>query len=154
MSTPQDPGPTRPHLPPREVVWATYAMYAAIAFSLVSLAVRVVDPDGDKGAVRDPNASRYTAAVASAVVVTLGISAAYVFLAVNLRRGVNRARITTWIVLAVLTLLGLLMLASDVPAAAHVFDVLVVLANVAALVLLAVRPSGRFFAATKQHPQF
>jgi hypothetical protein len=172
VESPYAGGPTgspsrdgRPDVPPpKEVVWATYAMYAAIAFSLISLAVRLIDSAGYKDAIRDANAGRpdvdvdtlYTAAVASAVVVTLVVSATYVFLAINLRKGINRARTTTWIVVVALSLLGLLMLRSKVPAIAHVFDVLVLLANAATLVLLAMRPSSQFFAAMKQprHPQF
>jgi hypothetical protein len=154
------PRPDRP--PPKEVVWATYAMYAAIAFSLISLAVRLIESDRYKDVLRQANTGRtdvdtlYTAVVTVAVVVTLVISAGYVLLAINLRKGANSARVATRIVVVGLIVLGLLMLRSNVPVIARVFDILVLLANVAALALLAMRPSTQFFAATKQprYPRF
>jgi hypothetical protein len=150
--------PTRPNLaPPREVVWATYAMYAAIALSLINLIVTLADSTGYKDAIRDADPNRtvdvdavYTAAVVFAVVVTLLVAALYVFLAINLRKGKNWARITTWIVVGIFTLLGLIGLGGDAPGIARLLGILVLLANAATLVLLAMRPSNRFFAAMRQ----
>ncbi len=150
--------PARPSMPPpREVVWATYAMYASIALSLINLIVTLADSTGYKDAIRNADPNRtvdvdavYTAAVVFAVVVTLLIAALYVFLAINLRKGKNWARITTWIIVGIFTLLGLLGLANDVPAIARLLGILVLLANAATLVLLAMRPSNQFFAAMRQ----
>jgi hypothetical protein len=143
--------------PPREVIWATYAMYAAIALSLINLIVTLADSTGYKDAIRDADPNRtvdvdavYTAAVVFAVVVTLLIAALYVFLAINLRKGKNWARIVTWIVVGIFTLLGLIGLGGDVPGIARLLGILVLLANASTLVLLALRPSNQFFAAMRQ----
>jgi hypothetical protein len=153
--------PTRPSMaPPREVVWATYAMYASIALSLINLIVTLADSSGYKDAIRDADPNRtvdvdavYTAAVVFAVIVTLLIAALYVFLAINLRKGKNWARIVTWVVVGIFTLLGLIGLGSDAPGIARLLGILVLLTNAATLVLLAMRPSNQFFAAMRQ-PQY
>ena len=138
-------------------------MYASIAFSIVNLIVTLADSTGYKNAIRDADPNRtvnvdavYTTAVVFAVVVTLLIAALYVFLAINLRKGKNWARITTWIVVGIFTLLGLVGLGGDAPGIARLFGIIVLLANAATLVLLAIRPSNEFFARMKQpqYPQY
>ena len=63
---------------------------------------------------------------------------------------------TTWIVVGIFTLLGLLGLGGDAPGFARLFGIIVLLANAATLVLLAIRPSNEFFARMKQpqYPQY
>ena len=138
-------------------------MYASIAFSLINLVVTLADSTGYKNAIRDADPNRtvdvdavYTAAVVFAVIVTLLIAALYVFLAINLRKGKNWARITTWVIVGIFTLLGLLGLGNDAPAFARVLGIIVLLANAATIVLLAMRPSNEFFARMRQpqHPQY
>ena len=138
-------------------------MYLSIAFSIINLIITLADSTGYKNAIRDADPNRtvnvdavYTAAVVFAIVVTLLIAALYVFLAMNLRKGKSWARVTTWIVVGIFTLLGLLGLAGDAPAFARLLGIVVLLANAATLVLLAMRPSNQFFARMKQpqYPQY
>jgi quinol-cytochrome oxidoreductase complex cytochrome b subunit len=125
--------------------------------------VTLADSTGYKNAIRDADPNRtvdvdavYTAAVVFAVIVTLLIAALYVFLAINLRKGKNWARITTWVIVGIFTLLGLLGLGNDAPGFARVLGIIVLLANAATLVLLAMRPSNEFFTRMRQpqHPQY
>jgi hypothetical protein len=150
---PGRPAPT----PPKTVVQATRAMYAAIVISLLSLVFTLSDSEGYKDVLRDANTegtdidvdALYTGVVIFAVVLTLLIAALYVFLAINILKGRNWARITAWVVIGLFALIGLLGLTGDAPAAARILGVLLLLANIATIVLLALRPSNEFFAASK-----
>jgi len=143
--------------PPETVKRATWAMYAAVALSLISLVVTLADSAGYKDVLRRANQGRadfnvddvYTAAVVSSIVLTVLISALYIVLALNLLKGRNWARIATYVVVGIFTLLGLLGLGADAPAIRQVLGVLVLLANIATLVLLSLRPSSQFFASRR-----
>jgi hypothetical protein len=143
--------------PPETVKRATWAMYAALALSLISVIVTVSDASGYKDAIRRANVGRanidvdsvYTAAVAFSIVLTVLVSALYIVLALNLLRGRNWARITTYVVVGIFILLGLLNLRADAPGLTRVLQVLVLLANIATLVLISLRPSSQFFASRR-----
>lgn len=143
--------------PPKEVRWATFAMYAAVALSLLGLLVGIIDSAGYKDSIRAANVGKttvdidalYTAAIVFGVVVTLLVAALYIFLARQLLNGKNWARITTFIVVGLFTLLGLLGLGGDAPTISRLVSILVLVANASVLVLLALKPSGQFFASRR-----
>ena len=138
--------PARPSLPPpKEVVWATYAMYASIAFSIVNLIVTLADSTGYKNAIRDADPNRRSTSTPSTRRPSCSPSSSRCCRgAVRVPRdqpaqGQELGPHHDVIVVGVFTLLGLLGLGGDAPGIARLFGIIVLLANAATIVLLAIR---------------
>lgn len=144
-------GPTGPA--PATVIRATLLMFLQAALGLVGLIFSFADADGLKDSIRDSDSSltpdqvdsAYTLSLAVAVVIGLIFAAAYVLLAIQVRKGKNWARITTLVIAGISILFGLLGLAASAPALSRVLGIVGLLINIAIVVLLVLKPSSEFF---------
>lgn len=143
--------------PPKEVHWASLAMLVSAALGLLSLIINLADSDGIKDSIRESNASltpsevdsAYTVSLVFAIVIGLVFSALYVLLAMQLRKGKNWARITTFVLAGLSLLFGLLGLAGNAPALSRLLTVIGLLLSIAIIVLLLMKPAKDYFAAHK-----
>lgn len=151
----QPPAPAGP--PPAEVVRATLLMFASAALGLLSLIISFADANGLKDSIRrsDPNLtqsqvdSAYAVSLAIAIIIGLVFAAAYVLLAIQVRKGKNWARIVTLVLAGISILFGLLGLGSDVPALSRVLGIIGLLINIGIFVLLLLPRAREFFASRR-----
>jgi hypothetical protein len=149
---PPDADPDQPHgSAPPPVVTAVRLMFARVAISIASVVVLITT----RGTFRrkylddhpDASASTVNAALTSGIVIGIVILVFYLFLALQVRRGANWARVTTWVI-AGLGIIGALVSFGqpDTPTT-RILGGVSGLLDVAVVVLLALRDSNRFFAA-------
>jgi hypothetical protein len=149
------PAPAGP--PPKEVIWASMLMFIQAALGLLSLLLTFADSDGYKDTIRENSPeltadevnTAYTLSLVFALIIGLVFSALYVLLALQLRKGKNWARITTFVIAGVSLLFGLLGLAADVPSLSRLIGIVGLLLNLGIIVLLLLKPSKDYFAARK-----
>jgi hypothetical protein len=143
--------------PPAEVVRASLLMFVQAALGLIGLIFNFADADGIKDSIRDSDAnltpdqvdSAYTVSLAFALVIGLIFAAAYVLLAIQVRKGKNWARITTLVIAGISILFGLLGLAASAPALSRVIGIIGLLINIAIFVFLLLRPAREYFASRR-----
>lgn len=149
--------PRAPLAPPREVIWATYLMFAQVALAVISAILNLADSEGFKDAIREaqPNLtpdevdSAYNVGVVFTVVIGIVFAALYLLLALQVRKGKNWARIVTFVIAGLGLLFGLLGLAADAPALSRFLGLIGLLLDAAIIVLLLLKPSNDYFAAQK-----
>jgi hypothetical protein len=143
--------------PPNEVVRATILMFVQAALGLLGLIFNFADADGIKDSIRDSDPtlsadqvdSAYTVGLIFAIIVGLIFAAAYVLLAIQVRKGKNWARIVTLVIAGLSILFGLLGLAASVPALSRILGILGLLINIAIFVLLLLPRAREFFASRR-----
>lgn len=161
MSEPYQPMPAAPPPgyqppkgpPPGSVVNAVRLMFVIAALGVIGLLVFIATKDELRTAIRDNDSGlsshevnvAVNAAVAIAVTVGLILIVLYVLLALQVRKGKNWARITTW-VFSGLGLLGALSnLARPGASLTKVVAGVELIAYVALIVLLSVGASSTYF---------
>jgi hypothetical protein len=179
MSTPYDPGrpedrpPDQPAfgspgfgtLPgarpsrtaPVDVVRAAQLMFARVAVGVVGALLTLSSANAIKDAIREANPSfssdkvdsRYNAIVVTSIALSVVIAVLYILLALQVRKGKNWARITTWVLSGLSVLFGLAGLLGTGTGLEKAVFVVGLLIDVAIIVLLARKPSNEYFAAMK-----
>jgi hypothetical protein len=142
---------------PAEVVRASILMFVQAALGLIGLIFNFADADGIKDSIRDSDSSltpdqvdsAYTLSLTFALIIGLIFAAAYVLLAIQVRKGKNWARITTLVIAGISIVFGLLGLAASAPALSRVLGIIGLLINIAIFVLLMLRPAREFFASRR-----
>ena len=142
-------GAATPADPPPSVVTAVRLMLLRSAIGVVSLIALFATKDDLKQRILDrtPDASDSTVNAALTVSAGFGLVVLifYVFLAFQVRKGVNWARIVTWVI-AGLGILGTLVgFGQPDPPLSRILGIVVGLIDVAVVVLLARGDSNRFF---------
>ncbi|PZS22715.1 MAG: hypothetical protein DLM54_02520 [Acidimicrobiales bacterium] len=160
--TPMPGEPPRTPLPshgpaPGSVATAVRLMLIRAALGVVSIIVVLATKDTLKAVIRAHNhtvgAANLDGLVNTAVTVGLVIGiifiVLYVVLALQVRQAKNWARITTWVIagLGVLSALG--SLAQPEPAISRLVALISGILDIAIIVLLAQRPSNRYFRPTR-----
>jgi hypothetical protein len=157
-SYPYGGAPRTPLAPPREVMWASYLMFAQVALAVINAILNLADSEGFKDAIREaqPNLtpdevdSAYTVGVVFTVVIGIIFAVLYLLLALQVRKGKNWARIVTFVLASLGLVFGLLGLAADAPALSRFFGVIGLLLDAAIIVLLLMKPSNDYFAAQRR----
>jgi hypothetical protein len=144
----RDQTPRRGPVPP-SVQNAVRLMLVRSAVSVVSIIVVFTTRADLEQRIRakTPNATDSTIhrALAVAAVTSIVILVFYVFLAFQVHRGANWARIVTWVIAGLGILGALLSLGQPDPPISRILGVLVALIDIAVVILLATGDSNRYF---------
>ena len=143
--------------PPAEVIRATLLMFVQAALGLIGLIFSFADADGFKDRIREGNTSltadqvdsAYTISLVFAVIIGLIFAAAYVLLAIQVRKGKNWARIVTLVIAGISILFGLLGLAASAPALSRILGIVGLLINIAIFVFLLLPKAREYFASRR-----
>lgn len=134
---------------PPTVTNAVRLMLLRSAVGVVSLVVLFATKDDLRRRIRakTPTATDGTVNAALTVAAVFGILVLvfYVFLAFQVRKGANWARVVTWVIAGLGILGALLSLSQPDPPLSRVLGVIVGLIDVAVVILLALGESNRFF---------
>jgi hypothetical protein len=136
------------HRPPT-VLNATRLMFLRSAVSVIAAVVALAQWDDFKRRFlrENPHASASEASAQLTIATALGIVILvfYVFLAYQIRKGANWARIVTFVIAGLGILGALISLGQPDPPVSRALGIVVAVIDVAVVVLLASGPSNRFF---------
>ncbi len=142
---------------PQEVVRASQLMFVRVAIGLISAIITFASGDAIKTSIRDRDPSLTTDQVNSAYAIGVGVAIVfglifavlYILLAIQVRKGKNWARITTWVLAGLGVLSGLLGLFGTGTGLEKIIAVLLLLVDAAIIVLLTRKPANEYFSAMK-----
>jgi hypothetical protein len=161
MPSAQPPGPPPARGPaPSSVTLAVRLMLLNAAIGIVSVIVLFATKDTLRDEIRANNLDKSTSDIDSLVntAITIGLVFAvillvlYVLLALQVGKGKNWARITTWVFAGLGVLSALSSLARTAPALSKTFSLIGGALDVAIIVLLAQRASNDYFRKPTYYP--
>jgi uncharacterized membrane protein len=161
MPSARPPGPPPGRGPaPSSVTLAVRLMLVNAALGIIGVIVLFATKDALRDEIRDKNLDKSTADIDSLVntAITIGLIfgiillALYVLLALQVGKGKNWARITTWVFAGLGVLSALSSLARTAPAASKTFSLIGGVLDVAIIVLLAQRTSNEYFRKPTYYP--
>jgi hypothetical protein len=154
MPSAQPPGPPPARGPaPSTVTTAVRLMFLNAALGIIGVIILFATKDTLRNEIRDKNLDKSTTdidnlvntAVTIGVVIGIILLVLYVLLAIQVGKGKNWARITTWVFAGLGVLSALSSLAQTAPALSKTFSLIGGLIDVAIIVLLARRVSNEYF---------